>query len=444
MLGVEVELVKVSANDRIPFLASGKIDFVMAAMTRTPARAKVIDFTLPVHTEVLGVLTTDKKPFKDWKELNDPGVRLVSVRGTTGAAFIQKNLPKATLTLLDDQPENVTLIAQGRADAAISVIDFLGVHMNKHKVNWKVVDAPIEIYYCPAGVAKGNHTLRDWMNVAIYDLHRSRLGRPDLEEMVRDRHDPPGPGDALLLVCPVTMVRRLTACDARTGREAMSYTLQFGQVWHYLPYLPRRSLDHAPDLVPGVLGRDGDRAARRGRPHLWRPVEPGPGARLCRLLHEHAGAGPDLLLFLRDAGVRRRPDLLRGRAPRAHAQRRGLHHPHPAGRLPLGPSERTRRRGDARHEPVAVRALRGHPHIARVLYAPLSSKFILMVLGSAVGGVFGLEELTGRTINANSETFRAIELFSMTAVIYVALTILASALLAVIGRFVFRVKVSVL
>jgi polar amino acid transport system permease protein len=84
------------------------------------------------------------------------------------------------------------------------------------------------------------------------------------------------------------------------------------------------------------------------------------------------------------------------------------------------------------------------PHIARVLYAPLSSKFILMVLGSAVGGVFGLEELTGRTINANSESFRAIELFSMTAVIYVALTILASALLALVGRYVFRVKVGVL
>jgi polar amino acid transport system permease protein len=84
------------------------------------------------------------------------------------------------------------------------------------------------------------------------------------------------------------------------------------------------------------------------------------------------------------------------------------------------------------------------PHIARVLYAPLSSKFILIVLGSAVGGIFGLEELTGRTINANAETFRAIELFSMTAVIYVLLTIIASALLAVVGRFVFRVKVSVI
>lgn len=84
------------------------------------------------------------------------------------------------------------------------------------------------------------------------------------------------------------------------------------------------------------------------------------------------------------------------------------------------------------------------PHIARVLYAPLSSKFILIVLGSAVGGVFGLEELTGRTINANAETFRAIELYSMTAVIYVLLTIVASALLAIVGRYMFRVKVSVI
>lgn len=174
MLGVEVELVKVGANDRIPFLSSGKIDFVMAAMTRTAERAKVIDFTLPVHTEVLGVLSTSKKTFKDMKELNDPNVRLVSVRGTTGALWIQRNLPNAKVTLLDDQPEQVTLLAQGRADAAITVIDFLGTAMNKQRsVEWKVMEGPIDVYYCPAGIAKGNHSLREWMNVAIFELHRN-------------------------------------------------------------------------------------------------------------------------------------------------------------------------------------------------------------------------------------------------------------------------------
>ncbi len=36
-------------------------------MTRTPERAKVIEFTVPVHTEVLGVLTTEDQPYQDWK-----------------------------------------------------------------------------------------------------------------------------------------------------------------------------------------------------------------------------------------------------------------------------------------------------------------------------------------------------------------------------------------
>ena len=68
MLGVELEIVQVGSPDRIPFVASGKIDFVMGAMTRTPARAKVIDFTVPAHTEVFGVLTTQDKPYTHWKE----------------------------------------------------------------------------------------------------------------------------------------------------------------------------------------------------------------------------------------------------------------------------------------------------------------------------------------------------------------------------------------
>ena len=38
MLGVELEVVQVGSPDRIPFVSTGKIDYVMGAMTRTPAR----------------------------------------------------------------------------------------------------------------------------------------------------------------------------------------------------------------------------------------------------------------------------------------------------------------------------------------------------------------------------------------------------------------------
>lgn len=172
MLGVELEVVQVGSPDRIPFVASGKIDFVMGAMTRNPERAKVIDFTVPVHTEIFGVLTTEAKPFTTWEDLNSADVTLVQVRGTTPIAFIEENLPDANVTLLDNYPDAVRALAQGRGDAMLDVIDFVGEHMNNHDVDWKVVETPVDIYYCSLGVAKGEGSLKDWLNVAIFELHR--------------------------------------------------------------------------------------------------------------------------------------------------------------------------------------------------------------------------------------------------------------------------------
>jgi len=173
MLGVDLEVVKVGSPDRIPFVASGKIDYVMGAMTRNPQRAKIIDYTVPVHTEVFGVLTTKAKPYKHWKDLNDPNVKLVQVRGTTPLKFIKENVPQAEVLLLDNYPDVIRALAQGRGDAMIDVIDFMGEYMNKYQVDWKIVETPINVYYVGLGVAKGNSTLRDWLNVALFELHRS-------------------------------------------------------------------------------------------------------------------------------------------------------------------------------------------------------------------------------------------------------------------------------
>jgi polar amino acid transport system permease protein len=83
------------------------------------------------------------------------------------------------------------------------------------------------------------------------------------------------------------------------------------------------------------------------------------------------------------------------------------------------------------------------PHIARVLFPPLANQYILMTLGSSMAAVFGVEELTGRAFNVNAETFRSIEIFSLTAVLYVAITFLATAVLALLGRVAFRVKLRI-
>ncbi len=80
------------------------------------------------------------------------------------------------------------------------------------------------------------------------------------------------------------------------------------------------------------------------------------------------------------------------------------------------------------------------PHVVRALYPALSSHYIIMTLGTSMAAIFGVEELTGRALNANAISFRSVEIFSIVAIIYIALTIIASTLLWLVGRWLFRVK----
>lgn len=80
------------------------------------------------------------------------------------------------------------------------------------------------------------------------------------------------------------------------------------------------------------------------------------------------------------------------------------------------------------------------PHVCKVLYPPLSNHYIIMTLGTSMAALFGVEELTGRAFNVNALTFRAIEIFSITAVIYFLVTVAASVILLFLGSWLFRVK----
>jgi polar amino acid transport system permease protein len=83
------------------------------------------------------------------------------------------------------------------------------------------------------------------------------------------------------------------------------------------------------------------------------------------------------------------------------------------------------------------------PHIMKVLFPPLSNQYIVMTLGTSMGALFGLEELTGRAFNVESRTFRSLEIFSIVAGVYLVLNVVASAVLAAVGRLGFRVRLRV-
>lgn len=84
------------------------------------------------------------------------------------------------------------------------------------------------------------------------------------------------------------------------------------------------------------------------------------------------------------------------------------------------------------------------PHVVQSLFPQLSSQYIIVVMGTSMGSIFGLEELTGRAVNLNGQTFRSIEIFSLTGLVYFVVTIGATALLALVGRHLLRVRMRVI
>lgn len=84
------------------------------------------------------------------------------------------------------------------------------------------------------------------------------------------------------------------------------------------------------------------------------------------------------------------------------------------------------------------------PHTARMIYPAIANFFIvILVMGTSVGAVIGVDELTGQAINLSTVNYRWLEYFIAVAVIYVVLTFIASIGLALLGKRVFRVRTKV-
>ena len=61
-----------------------------------------------------------------------------------------------------------------------------------------------------------------------------------------------------------------------------------------------------------------------------------------------------------------------------------------------------------------------------------------------MAAIFGDEELTGRAFKINSETFRSVASFSITALISIVITFIATVLLAIIVRYFFNAKLNII
>ena len=54
-LGVQLDIVQTTSPNRIPFLQTGKADIVVASLSMTPEREKIVDFSVPYALSLIHI-----------------------------------------------------------------------------------------------------------------------------------------------------------------------------------------------------------------------------------------------------------------------------------------------------------------------------------------------------------------------------------------------------
>lgn len=168
---VKFELVE--AASRVEVLVSDKVDITLANFTKTPERARVVDFALPYMKVSLGVVSPDGAVIKSVDELK--GKKLIVNKGTTADAYFTKNHPDIELVKYDQNTETFAALVDKRG-AALAHDNALLFAWAKENPGFTVgIEALGEIDVIAPAVKKRNKTLLEWLNNEIIELGKENF-----------------------------------------------------------------------------------------------------------------------------------------------------------------------------------------------------------------------------------------------------------------------------
>ena len=171
-LGVKLELTPVVASNRIQFLQQGKIDLMIATMSDTPERRKIVDIVDPdYYGSGTNVMAPKSPHLTGWEALRGKKVCLIQ------GAFYNKELQEKYGV------EGVAFPGTAEAYAALKNGNCVGFAYDDTaivgellKPEWSTYEMPLDsILFQPWGLAvkQGEKTFADFMSKTTTDWHKT-------------------------------------------------------------------------------------------------------------------------------------------------------------------------------------------------------------------------------------------------------------------------------
>ncbi|HLQ27244.1 MAG TPA: ABC transporter substrate-binding protein [Acidiferrobacterales bacterium] len=175
-LGVKLELKPVTSASRIPQLMEGNVDIICATMTKTPERAKQIDFSYTYFLTGQKFLTK-KGAVKSLKDME--GKKLGTAKGSTSEQNAKQAIPSATILSFDDYPQAFLALQQGKVIAVTTDESILAGMLGKapNKEQFEIPNLRISNEPYGLGVRQGNLNFLNFVNQTLLDLEKSGEAR---------------------------------------------------------------------------------------------------------------------------------------------------------------------------------------------------------------------------------------------------------------------------
>ena len=174
---VKFELVE--AAGRVEVLVADKVDITLANFTKTPERARVVDFALPYMKVSLGVVSPDGAVITSVDELK--GKKLIVNKGTTADAYFTKNHPDIELIKYDQNTETFAALVDKRG-VALAHDNALLFAWAKENPGFTVgIEALGDVDVIAPAVKKGNKALLEWLNNEIIELGKENFFHKDYD-----------------------------------------------------------------------------------------------------------------------------------------------------------------------------------------------------------------------------------------------------------------------
>ncbi|GKQ42428.1 glutamine ABC transporter substrate-binding protein [Companilactobacillus sp. RD055328] len=166
----EAKFVTVTSQSRIPLLKNGNIDAIIATMSATPERAKIVEFSNSYFDAGQSLLVPNDSTINSTDDL--AGKTVLGVVGSNSVINIKKAAPKAKVLQLQDYAQAMTALKSGQGDALTTDNGIL-YGMAVENPGFKVVGGTFTKEPYSIAANKGQSGFTKEANKAIKEIEKS-------------------------------------------------------------------------------------------------------------------------------------------------------------------------------------------------------------------------------------------------------------------------------